>query len=84
MRFSSVTIRPNGSDNLTLVSQEAGTMMDKCFCKELAMQTSTKWMSSAHVNGSEDPKYVNKYIRSRVGDLDNDDPFDKNKGLLKT
>jgi hypothetical protein len=26
MRFSSVTIRPNGSDNLTLVSQEAGTM----------------------------------------------------------
>jgi len=59
-------------------------MMDKCFCKELAMQTSTKWMSSAHVNGSEDPKYVNKYIRSRVGDLDNDDPFDKNKGLLKT
>jgi hypothetical protein len=24
-------------------------MMDKCFCKELAMQTSTKWMSSAHV-----------------------------------
>jgi hypothetical protein len=47
-------------------------------------KTSTKWMSSAHVNGSEDPKYVNKCIRSRVGDLDNDDPFDKNKGLLKT
>jgi hypothetical protein len=62
-------------------------MMEKSFCKELAMLTCPKGpygMSSAHHEGSDDPKYVNKYIRQRVGDLDTDDPFDKSKGTLKT
>jgi hypothetical protein len=62
-------------------------MMDKSFCKELAMLTCPKGpygMSSAHREGYDDPKYVNKYIRQRVGDLDTDDPFDKSKGTLKT
>jgi hypothetical protein len=37
-------------------------MTEKCFSKQLAVQTSPKWMSAAHINGSEESDWFQTLI----------------------
>jgi len=46
------------------------------FSMDLAAQVSKAKMSKEHLNGSTDPKFVDKYIRERLGKIDTDNPYD--------
>ena len=61
-------------------------MLEKAFCKELAAKTVKKSVpgSSYLKTSEEDPKFLNRYIRQYLGDIDQDDAYNKDKGLLLT
>ena len=61
-------------------------ILEQAFCKELAAKTAKKSVpgSSYLKTSEEDPKFVNRYIRQYIGDIDQDDAYNKDKGTLLT
>lgn len=61
-------------------------ILKTAFCKELAAKTAKKSVpgSSYLKTAEEDPKFVNRYIRQYLGDIDQDDAYNKDKGILLT
>lgn len=61
-------------------------VLEKAFCKELAAKTTKKGVpgSSYLKTDEEDPKFLNRYIRQYLGEIDQDDAYNKNKGTLLT
>jgi hypothetical protein len=52
-------------------------MLKQCFCMELAAQVSKVKLSKEHMakGSDEEGKFIDKYIRERLGKIDQDEPY---------